>query len=421
MYNIYIMLSINKALSLQPDFFYVVDEETAYNVVFSLKKPGNIQSANDNPLYEIPINFNDCFENFINQTILIKKKSNKILRIKPIEPIEPNDNGGLTYLNGEKSENPFKEEFTTYFGGELKYNSDTAIKQLNNNLVNLKRVTGETGNLYIIARMINLKNDGLLVFISKIQPPLPPPRTKSSSSLDAKLSPQTRPKSSKQQKYFYKYLKYKQKYLEAQQLYVKELKGGVISEYIIYCSEEIYNLIEGLNIAGFTAFKNLNCFFLTLGFNSYYSTNEDKTFINCWTTNLLDATVKSTIQYKTFNLSLNNGIYTIQLRRVIPSGTLVNPLVVKENPSPTVINNGKNHPNYKSVIPSETKNPIVVKGKPSLMALDNNGFIAVVVESTVNVYDMVSGSLIGMIALLCIYVCCMYKRMLYILRNKWML
>jgi WD40 repeat protein len=76
---------------------------------------------------------------------------------------------------------------------------------------------------------------------------------------------------------------------------------------------------------------------------------------------------------------------------------LVNPLVVKENPSPTVINNGKNHPNYKNVIPSETKNPIVVKGKPSLMALDNNGFIAVVVESTVNVYDMVSGSLIGMI------------------------
>ena len=69
------MLSINKALSLQPDFFYIVDEETAYNVVFSLKKPGNIQSANDNPLYQIPIKFSDCFENFINQTILIKKKN----------------------------------------------------------------------------------------------------------------------------------------------------------------------------------------------------------------------------------------------------------------------------------------------------------------------------------------------------------
>jgi hypothetical protein len=31
------------------------------------------------------------------------------------------------------------------------------------------------------------------------------------------------------------------------------------------------------------------------------------------------------------------------------------------------------------------------------MALDNNGFIAVVVESTVKVYDMVSGSLIDTI------------------------
>lgn len=296
---------------MPPDFVYVVDEETAKNVEISLKKPDGTG------LYQIPTKFSDCFENFINQTIFIKRKSTRILRI---EPIVPNDNGGLTYVNDKKNkpENPFKSNYARYFGGNSIYNRDTAILQLSANLGNLKRVIGETGNLYIIVRMINLHKPNLIaVFISKITPPLTPrPRSQSPSEIlpPSRTRSQSLPTINGRSKYFYKYLKYKQKYLEAQQLYGEELKGGDISTYIIYCPEKIYNLINELHKVGFKKFKNLDCFFLTLGSNSFYSTNEDNTFKNCWTTDNLDANVKSIGKYKTFNLSLNDQIWTINIQ-----------------------------------------------------------------------------------------------------------
>jgi hypothetical protein len=288
------MQDIKDTLSLEPDLVYIVDEDTAKNVEISLKK------TDGNGLNQIPLKFSDCFEKFLNQTNLLTKKP--LINILRIKTIDTHFIGGLTYL--DKKTNVVSLPSIIPFGGKDKYNRDTAINQLKDNLSNLKSVTGITGDLYIIIRMINPFDSNLIaVFISKI-PKVPialPPRIKNGGS------------NTFNNKYFYKYLKYKQKYLEAQQLYGKELKGGVISTYTIYCPEQIYNLIKKLYDSGFKQFKILNCFFLTLGYNSYYSTNIDKRFKNCWTEIILDDKIISIGSYKTFNLSLDKENYTIQI------------------------------------------------------------------------------------------------------------
>jgi len=286
------MLDINLALRLQPDFIYVVDAETAQNVEISLK-------MNDNPLYQIPTKFSNCFEPKINQTNFLKKKKNMILRIKPIDPF---DQGGLTNLNNQIVNNPFTSEpKSLYFGGYPIYKGDTAIKQLIDNLANLKRVTGVTDDLYIIVRMISPKYpEYTAVFISKI-------------SLQASGLPLPSPLSSKSKKnkYFYKYLKYKQKYLEAQQLYGKELKGGggvfnLGIPYFIHCPKEIYDLIITNYKLGLNTFTNENCLLLTLGPNSYYSTSVPTDYFkNCWTE---DFVKNQNVVLPTFRISYNQSL-----------------------------------------------------------------------------------------------------------------